>query len=38
MSYYSFQPASLKQSWFLSSDSNIIIYGGELLRLHLKLS
>lgn len=30
MSDYSFQPASLKQSWFLSSDANIIIYGGAM--------
>jgi len=30
MSDYSFEPASLKQSWFLSSDANIIVYGGEL--------
>ena len=29
MSDYSFQPASLKQGWFLSSDANIIVYGGE---------
>lgn len=27
---YSFQPASRKQSWFLASNSNIIVYGGEL--------
>lgn len=26
---YSFSPASLKQSWFLSADSDIIVYGGE---------
>lgn len=30
MSDYSFQPASLKQSWFLSSDANIIVYGGAM--------
>lgn len=27
---YSFQPASKKQSWFLSSNSNIIVYGGAM--------
>lgn len=27
---YSFQPASLKQAWFLSADSNIIVYGGAM--------
>jgi len=26
---FSFAPASKKQSWFLSSDANIIVYGGE---------
>lgn len=29
MTDFSFQPASKKQSWFLSSDANIIVYGGE---------
>lgn len=27
---YSFSPASLKQSWFLSADSDIIVYGGAM--------
>lgn len=35
--FYTFAPASEKQAIFLSSDADIIIYGGEL-RLHLKLS
>lgn len=30
MSDYNFEPASLKQSWFLSSDANIIVYGGAM--------
>lgn len=30
MSDYTFSPASAKQELFLSSDSNIIVYGGEL--------
>lgn len=27
---YSFSPASQKQSWFLSADSDIIVYGGAM--------
>lgn len=30
MSEFKFSPASPKQAMFLSSDANIVIYGGEL--------
>lgn len=30
MSKRVFQPASEKQRWFLTSDANIIVYGGEI--------
>lgn len=30
MSDFSFSPASKKQAWFLSSDANIIVYGGAM--------
>lgn len=29
MSDYTFSPASAKQEWFLTSEANIIVYGGE---------
>lgn len=31
MSDFSFSPASKKQEWFLSSDANIIVYGGKVV-------
>jgi len=31
MSEQHFGPSSEKQQWFLSSDANIIVYGGKLV-------